>query len=72
MWNKVCLTHGACVVPDDRYAIVWLSQACLYYLYLVTLGQKANGIWFANEFVDSLIIGIRGIDFAVMLHQVMM
>jgi len=58
MQNKMCLIHGGGVLTDDTYAMVWLSQACLYYWYLARLGQKANGIWFANKFVDSLIIKI--------------
>lgn len=72
MWNKTCLINGVGVLTDDRCAMVWLSQACLYYLYLAWQGQKANQIWLANKFVDSLIIKIQGIDYAVVLHQVMM
>lgn len=29
MWNKACLIDGGGVLTDDRYAMVWLSQACL-------------------------------------------
>lgn len=68
----MCLIRSGSVVTDDRYAVVWLFQARLYYLYLARLEQKANGIWFANKFVDSLIIKIQGIDFVVMLRQVTM
>lgn len=39
MWNKICLIGGG-VLTDDRYARVWLSQACLYYLYLAWQGEK--------------------------------
>lgn len=52
--------------------MVWLPHACLYYLYLLKLGQKSNGIWFANKFVDSLIIKIGGTDFVIMLCEMMM
>lgn len=44
MWNKTCLIGGGGALTDDRYAMVWLSQAFLYYLYLAQQGQEANQI----------------------------
>lgn len=55
MQNKTGLIDGGGVLTDDRYAMIWLSQACLCYLYLAWLGQKENQIWLANKSVGSLI-----------------
>lgn len=42
MWNKTRLIDGGGVLTDGRYAKFWLSQACLYYLYLAWRGQKGK------------------------------
>lgn len=71
MWNKMYLIGGGGVLTDDRYTMVWLPQAWLFYLYLAWQGQEANQIWLANIFVYSLIMKIQGIDYAVVLQVIL-